>query len=219
VAFIDESNCVVLFGELDNLWQWCDVSIHGEDSIGDNHSDSLVLCFYEDLFKVLHVQMVVSVSLGLAKSNSINDTCMVQGVADYCIFGCQKSFKDSSVSVKTTGKKDAIVLFLESSDSLLKLEMLVLSSAYKSDTCHSKTVGVNGVFCCLRDPRVICKTQVVVSTEVQNLFTVCLDAHALWVLDHSLNFESPRRFCFVKNCMTGLDQCRKAFSLRFDVHF
>lgn len=59
MALIYESKCSVALGQLMNLVERRDVSIHGEDTIGDNDSQAAILGLLEHLLEQLHVQVLV----------------------------------------------------------------------------------------------------------------------------------------------------------------
>ena len=63
----------------------------------------------------------------------------------------------------------------------------ILRAAYESDGGHAEAVTIDGVFGSLGYPWVVCKAQVVVCAEVENLFAVSGDHHVLWRRNDSLN--------------------------------
>ena len=66
MALVHKGEGTVAFSQRVNLVERSDISIHGEDSICDDNSEATVLSLLQLLLEDLHVQMLVTVSLGLA---------------------------------------------------------------------------------------------------------------------------------------------------------
>lgn len=79
----------------------------------------------------VHVTVVVTESLGFAKSNSINDTGMVQSIRDDCILVCQDCLKDAGVGVEAGCIQDSVLGAIELGDLVLELLVDVLATVIK----------------------------------------------------------------------------------------
>ena len=72
MALIDKGEGTVALGELVDLIEGSDVSVHGENSVSDDYSQTTVLCILKLLLENLHVHVLVAESARLAKSDSID---------------------------------------------------------------------------------------------------------------------------------------------------
>jgi len=133
VAIVHKCERTIAFGKLVDLVQWCNISIHGENTICNDDSESAVLSLLQRLLQKLHVHVLVAQTTGFAKSDSINDTSMVEFIRDNGIFRGQSCFKEASIRVEATRVKDCIVEFVEVSDSLLEVLVNVLRSTDEAD--------------------------------------------------------------------------------------
>lgn len=80
----------------------------------------------------VHVAVVVTESLSFAKSDSINDTGMVQSIRDDCILVCQDSLKDAGVGVEAGCIQDSILGAIELGDLILEFLVNVLATVVKA---------------------------------------------------------------------------------------
>ena len=78
MALINKGEGTVALGELVDLIERSDVTIHRENTIGDNHSQATVLRILKLLFENLHVQVLVAESASLTESDAINDRGMIE---------------------------------------------------------------------------------------------------------------------------------------------
>ena len=73
MALIDEREGSVALGKLVYLVKGSNVTIHGEDPVGDDHSEAAILGFLKHLLEYLHVHMFIAKSSRLAKPDTINN--------------------------------------------------------------------------------------------------------------------------------------------------
>lgn len=83
------------------------------------HYRPLFLCVSIDQFFTSHVTVLVAESLGLAESNSIDDTGMVQCIRDDGVLVREDRFKDSSVGVKARCVENGVFCAIELCDLVL----------------------------------------------------------------------------------------------------
>ena len=97
MALIDKGEGTVALGELVDLIEGSDVSVHGENSVSDDYSQTTVLCILKLLLENLHVHVLVAESARLAKSDSIDDGGVVELIRDDCILWRQTSFEEPGI--------------------------------------------------------------------------------------------------------------------------
>lgn len=73
-----------------------------------------------------HVTVVVTETLGLAKTDAINDTGVVQRVRDNSVLPGQDGFKDTGVSIEARSVKDGVLGAIELCQLLLKILVDIL---------------------------------------------------------------------------------------------
>ena len=84
--------------------------------------------------------MVVSVPLRLAKPDAIDDTRVVQLVADNGVFGAEDCFKKAGIGIETGRVEDGVFRFQEFRNFVLQIFVDILSAAYKTHGSEAKTV-------------------------------------------------------------------------------
>lgn len=77
VGVIDHEDGVVLFGEGDEFGQWGDVSVHGEDAIGDDEATAMDGRGFELGFEVCGVAVVVDGDLCAGQAAAVDDAAVV----------------------------------------------------------------------------------------------------------------------------------------------
>ena len=97
MALINKGEGSISLGELVDLIEGSDITIHGENSIGDDHSQAAVLRILKHLLENLHIHVLVAESARLAESDAINDRGMVELIRNDCIFWRQTSFEEPSI--------------------------------------------------------------------------------------------------------------------------
>jgi hypothetical protein len=78
MTLVNEGKSVVFLGKVHDFWQGSDITIHGEDTIGHDHTETGVFRLNQILFQILKVEMLITKSLRFAKSNTIYDRGMVE---------------------------------------------------------------------------------------------------------------------------------------------
>lgn len=73
VALINEDHGVVLLGEIDDLRERSDISVHREDTISNDEPVRASSGLEQQLLEIFHVHVLISQSLGLAQSDAVND--------------------------------------------------------------------------------------------------------------------------------------------------
>src|SRR5690242_12850414 len=89
MTFIDHHECLILLGKFTDPVKLCDGSIHAENPICHNHPVTKLRSFGKNFFQFSHVVMLVTKSLRLAESDSIDNGSMIQFIADDCVLFVQ----------------------------------------------------------------------------------------------------------------------------------
>lgn len=175
VGLIDPDEGVVLVSEVADLLEGSDITIHGEDTIGDDDSVSLVLAALELLLKIGHVHVQVSQSLSLAETNTIDDGGVVELIGDDGVLGVEEALEETSVGIEARGVEDAVLEAVELGDLALELLVEVGGTADETDGGEAETVGIEGLLGGLDEDGAVGETEVVVGAEVDDLAVSSLD--------------------------------------------
>ena len=120
---------------------------------------------------------------------------MVQGVGYDCVLWSEQRFKQTAVGIETGREKDRVILVQKRSELLLKRAVNVLRAADKPDRGHAKPLWAHGHFRRVDQIGMICKTQIIVGTQVDNLAPANSDFPALrrcdqtLLLHHAVSFD------------------------------
>lgn len=123
--------------------------------------------------------MLISGLFGFTKSHTVNDWGVVERITDDEIFRSVNCLKESSISIKTTGEEDGVFSGVIICDNTFELFVDILCSANKSDWAHTETVRIKSSFSGLDKSWVVGETEIVISAEVRNLFSIWFDGGPL----------------------------------------
>src|SRR6267143_2706628 len=73
---------LILRRQVDDVFEGGDVSIHAEDSVGNDEDSPETVSILQLLFQVAHVFVFVDSSLGLGHSTAVDDASVVELVAN-----------------------------------------------------------------------------------------------------------------------------------------
>ena len=83
MCVVDHHNGVVFFGERGEFVDGADISVHGEDSVGDDEfAAGFVLDFAEKLFGVGDVFVAEDFDFGAGEARAVDDAGVVELVGD-----------------------------------------------------------------------------------------------------------------------------------------
>ena len=124
---------------------------------------------------------------------------MVQAVGNHGICGSKKRLKQPSVRVETGGKQDAVLFAQKPRQPLFQLTVNVLRTTDKPDRGHAVTVIIIGLFRRSDQIGVIGQPQIIVGTEVHDIFALLslpahIDASGLSRGDGALMLHKPVHF-------------------------
>ena len=188
VAFIDEHEGVVFFGEVADLVHGSHVAVHREDAVGADDAEALCLGLFETAFEVGHVAVGITVALGFAEAHAVDDGGVVEGVADDGVVGCEERFEDAAVGVEAGGVENGVFGLEEVGDGGFELLVDVLRAADEADGRHAVAAAVHHVLGGLDEARVVGEAEVVVGAEVEHLFASHLDGGLLGPFDEAFAF-------------------------------
>ena len=186
MALIDHDQRVVLLGKGADLVQRGGVAVHGEDTVGDDDAETLLLGLLEALLQLVHVGVGVAVADGLAQTHAVDDRGVVQRVGDDGVLVGEQRLEDTAVRIEAGGVEDRVLGAEVVGDGLFELLVDVLAAADETDRRHAEAALVHRVLGGLDEARVVGETQVVVGAEVQYLAACHLDLGALRRFDDAL---------------------------------
>jgi len=118
-------------------------------------------------------------SLGFAKSDTINNRSMVKSIRNNSIFVGEDSLKETSISIKTTGEEDGIFMSMELGNLCFQIFMEILGSANKSNRTHTKTMGLESISGSVDDLLIIGEAKIIIGTEIEDLLSIRDNLHFL----------------------------------------
>ena len=152
--------------------------------------------------------MVVSVSLGLAQTNTVDDRSVVQLVRDHSVLSVEQSLEETSVGIETRGVQNAILHSVELGNQVLQLLVHIGGSANETHRGESESMGIQSLLGSLDQIGTVGETQVVVGAEVQDLLVASLDGDlsSLLASNHTLLLEGSGGADIVQRLVNSLVQ-------------
>ena len=77
VTFVNHHQSIILVGQFHNLIHWRSISIHRENAVRNNYSETLFLCFFQLCLQVFHVSIDITIALCLAKTHTIYNRSVI----------------------------------------------------------------------------------------------------------------------------------------------
>ena len=171
VALVHHNQCIVFLRQFVNLIQRTYITVHREDAVGRNDTETLRLSFLELLLEVCHVAVRITITHRLAKTYAVDYRRMVESIRDDRVLFRQQWFKQASVGVKASGIKDSVLCAEEIGDDTLKFFVSVLCTADETHRRHAVAPCIHAVLSCLNQLFVIRQTEVVVCAEVYHFLS------------------------------------------------
>src|SRR5256885_1538985 len=100
MGVIDHGQRVVSLGQLADLRQWRQVTVHREDAVGDDDPKARVRALLQLLLELLHVAVGVAVAARLAQPDAIDDAGVIERVGDDRVPLVEQRLEDSAVGVE-----------------------------------------------------------------------------------------------------------------------
>ena len=213
VALVHHDHCVVFVGQLVDLVQWADIAVHGEDTIGDDDAETVLLGSLELLLEVCHIGVGIAVALCFAEADTVDDGGVVEGVGDDGVLVGQQGFEDTAVGVEAGSVEDGVFSAEEIGDFLLQFLVEVLAAADEADGGHTIAAGVHTLLGGFDKLGIVGKAEVVIGAEVEALLAFHHDFGALGALDDAFVFVETGSFdvcqffleVFLKLCVHNYD--------------
>ena len=80
MAVIHHDQGVIFLGQITDLSQFGNISIHGKHAVSDDQPDTGILGIPQALLQLLHVAVSIAQTLRFAQADTINDRGMVKRV-------------------------------------------------------------------------------------------------------------------------------------------
>ena len=122
-------------------------------------------------FEICNISVFISVTLGFAKTDAINNRSMIQRIRNNCILFSKKWFKNSAICIKAGCIKNSIFCAEEFCNFFLKLLMEIGGSTDKSHRRHSISMIIKRCFCCLNKRWIVREAKVIICTEIQDFLS------------------------------------------------
>ena len=171
VALVHHNQCIVFLRQFVNLIQRTYITVHREDAVGRDDTETLRLSFLELLLEVIHVAVRITITHRLAKTYAVDDRRMVESIRDDRVLFRQQRFEQASVGVKASGIKDSVLCAEEIGDDTLKFFVSVLCTADETHRRHAVAPCIHAVLSCLNQLFVIRQTEVVVCAEIDHFLS------------------------------------------------
>ena len=108
MGVVDHDEGVIFVGQLADGFQVGDFAVHGEDAIGGDKLETLLGGVLELFFQVGHVVVSVTEAGGFAEADAVDDTGVIQFVADNGVFGAEDGFKQTGIGIEAGGVEDGV---------------------------------------------------------------------------------------------------------------
>ena len=118
VGVIDHHECVVLVGEVADLFEPGDVAIHGEDAVSGDEAMARASGVFQLGFEVVHIAVLVSILGGFTEANAVDDAGVVELVRNDGVFGFEQGFEEASVGVEAGAVEDGVIHGQEIAEAL-----------------------------------------------------------------------------------------------------
>ena len=125
-------------------------------------------------------------TLRFAQPYAIDDAGVIEGVRDNRVLLVQQRLEETAVGVEAGGVEDGVFGAEEGAQTLLELLMHRLGTADEAYRGHSVTEPVDGTVGRLTHGRVICKPEIVVRTQVDDIAIAASDLAPLGPGQHAL---------------------------------
>ena len=173
MGVVDHHDCAVLFCKRRELVDRPDVTVHGEDSVGDEESVAgLVLNFFEQLFGVSDVFVAEDSDLGFGETSAVDDAGVVEFVGQDEVVLTEDAGDGAGVGGEAGLKDDTGLDALERGDLLFEFHVNVHRASDGADGAGAYAEFLGGCDGGFFKFGVIAKAEVVVGGEVNDALAV-----------------------------------------------
>ena len=106
-------------------------------------SRTVISGLLQRIFEGRHIGICVSIALGLAQTNTINDGRVVQRIRDHGVLRPKERFEQPSIGIKTGREQDRVVHTKEYCQLCFKLPVQILRSTDEADRRHAVSIAVH----------------------------------------------------------------------------
>ena len=130
---------------------------------------------------------MITQSLCLAKTNSVDDRSVVQFIGNDCVVRTEKRLKQAAVGIEAGGIQNCIFRSDEPGNAAFQFLMNPLRAANEANRGKPKAPFIIGLLCCFDQRRVCRQAEIVVGAKVDDTFGFCgVDARVLGRRDDAL---------------------------------
>ena len=194
VRVIDHDQRAMAIGQIADLVELRDRSVHGEHAVGRDQTHARTLRVLQGLLELIHVVVGVAQAPRLAETNAVDDAGVVQGIADDGVLGVEQRFEQAAVRIEAGGVQNRIFHRQIGAQALLQFAMHALRPADEAHRRHAVAIAREPRMRRLEHRRVVGEAQVVVGAQIDHLAPVRQPYHgALRRSDHPLALQEPGR--------------------------
>ena len=175
--------------------QWDDVSLHGENTVGNDQLDGFGFTLLQTLLQTLHVVVGVLQRFAERQTAAFNDGGVVEAVEKQIIVAAAQRGNHPQVDLEPRAEAQRTVLAHQLGQLILQFHVDIECSVEKTRTGATRAVLVDGGFGRLLQTRIIGKTQIAVRAEHQHILALNLHHRALFRLYFFIIWIDSLCFC------------------------
>ena len=171
VAIVNQNQGVVSIGQLANVAQFGEITIHREHAVGndDDAAGAGGLRGFQLGFKVIHAAIGKAEALGLGEPDAVDDRGMVQRIRDDGVLFAEQGFEHRAIGIETGGKQDRVIHAEVVRNAALECQMQIRCAADEAHRGHAEAVRVERLLGGGNEGGMIGQPQIIVGAEVQHL--------------------------------------------------
>ena len=178
VGLVDEEEAAELFFDGDEIGEAADVSVHGEDAVGDDDGAVGWGAFLDLFAEAFGVVVAEALDLYAGHFAGVEEAAVAEGVDDDAVGGAEESGDEAEVGHVSGGEGDGGFGTFEGGEVALDLTMDVEGAGEEACAAGAGAVASDGVPGCGVDAGVTDEPEVVVGRHHEHLVTVGLDTGA-----------------------------------------
>ena len=186
VGVVDHHHRVVTLGEVADVAEPGEVSLHAEDAVGGDHPEPGRIRLLQLGLEVGHVAVGVDLPLGAAQPHAVDDAGVIERVADYGVLGAEYGLEQARIRVEARRVEDRVLGAHELAQAPLEVLVDLLSAADEPDGGHAEAVVAHAVGYRLEHVGMAGEAQVVVGAEVDQVSFGRVDLRPLGGFDQLL---------------------------------
>jgi len=169
VRVVDHDDRVVSVGEVADLSQPGEVTIHREHPVGGDEPAPCAFALGQARFELVHIAVGVAQPLGLAEADTVDDRRVVERVGDHGVLGTEQRLEQAAVGVEARVIEDRVLGAQELAQAILQALVDLLRAANKPHRRQPIAPFVKRSMGGGKDLRVVGQAKVIVGAEVEHL--------------------------------------------------